>query len=1524
MVRLVFDWIGRTIEVVDQSSSSGTWPVKLYINGRNFASFEISQNGTAIVQAPTDGSFIQLGTYTVEYPTETFNYDLTYTRPKDDVLVTIDGFNSRITIKDNTPYQNVLSYTLSFYSSDGQSYSVNDTVFTLNPIFSGKQKVVIESIIKSTGANYEINDTISFTKEFWAYKLEAEVLFAEVENRLAEYNRLVALNNRQAIEYKKKSHLLNIFQDEYERAARAGDKVKAYRYLAEIYIELYGIEQDVFEIPVIELPQYDGHTHDNKIVLDGLTDVGGDLYYLGERVGLDESGRVKLTISDTLGYIGDKIGDGLEITNNQIDVSALGTLAKIKTVDGVGSGLDAEYLGGIKYDQFSLITHNHDDRYSLLGHTHDYEPAISKSKGYAYWDNGWLFKDESYALEGHTHDIYYTKDELATSGQAVVSWENIVGEPSNYSPVAHGATHISGGGDPIPIFSPTNSGLVPHPGAGDKRFLASTGEWEFLRDNLSDYLESGFDRENVQSIGDISFNESTREFTIQPQSGQSNFYFYSDGKYYEKTTSITVQIPNVSGLYLFYFDVDGILQASSYSETLIIDIVLKYAFVAYVYWNDTAGKAIIFGDERHGIRMDGETHLYLHKTFGSRYYSGMTPDITVGSSTLGALGISDGKFFDEDIEHNVSQQNTISILYLEGAGIWNKTSLGTSLSIPNGATIGYNLYSGGSWTQGVVNANEYMIMHVFCTNNVDDKYVLIQGQNKYSNKNAARSAMESEIRNLYTVGLPSVEYIPIASFILNGNGVVVADDAGNAYTDWRSVKTLVGGGVPINDHQQLVNRSALDSHPIDAITGLQDALDTKLDESEFSASNILSKLLTVDGHGSGLDADTIDGYHASDIVFQGVPTGQVDVGYVPFISRTNWDLYSTTIFCETTEGGVVSRYFIGADRLADGKHGMFWIAAKSDDNIILRLGNSFAKHEDPIVNALDVVLVSEESDATSSAELTGINTDVTMVNYSGYDPSYPAYLYGHKISTLINSRTAGFDGIVAEQKCLDIKYGHDSINASSSPTSTAAYGIFITPYAKKGTITNAYDIYLDAEQTGGTVTNGFSIYQANTKDNYFKGNIITEKQLISSIATGTSPLQVTSTTVVTNLNSDMLDGKHSTEFLNVVNTQYKIINDTYGLTLFPVATGEIPTSGWAREFKFKSGESGTYYGAIGVYGTEDNVNYTYLVANGSGNTSHSSLNTLRIYPTYPAWGTNKIWHAGNDGSGSGLNADLLDGYHSSSFALASHTHSNYTPYESNTQTIPANTGKWIRIATSVNTVYRSEGLFEVEYTVGGYHGRVSFRASSHYNNYDSVRIVKINGSHYKNGSIGVQTARVVFKNGVYSNEYAYVELYVKNYNTTSTMSVYTRMVDAIGWTLTTGNGSIPTGYTSKNLSLMLGYPIYSTDDTRSVVLTSSGVLSINAQYARNNVVSNIVQNTTINIYYIPDGYMGSILLYLNGTYTLSIGSVTNESGVAYSKYLIGNLSNLSAGYYLLTYRAIPDTSGNLKCFISISDKFTSI
>jgi hypothetical protein len=50
------------------------------------------------------------------------------------------------------------------------------------------------------------------------------------------------------------------------------------------------------------------------------------------------------------------------------------------------------------------------------------------------------------------------------------------------------------------------------------------------------------------------------------------------------------------------------------------------------------------------------------------------------------------------------------------------------------------------------------------------------------------------------------------------------------------------------------------NHIIGNVDGLQTALDAKLASSSYTASDVLTKIKTVDGSGSGLDADNLDGY----------------------------------------------------------------------------------------------------------------------------------------------------------------------------------------------------------------------------------------------------------------------------------------------------------------------------------------------------------------------------------------------------------------------------------------------------------------------------------------------------------------------------------------------------------------------------------------------------------------------------------------------------------------------------------------
>tara|TARA_B100001059_G_C17813587_1_gene573751 strand:+ start:937 stop:2277 length:1341 start_codon:yes stop_codon:yes gene_type:complete len=65
------------------------------------------------------------------------------------------------------------------------------------------------------------------------------------------------------------------------------------------------------------------------------------------------------------------------------------------------------------------------------------------------------------------------------------------------------------------------------------------------------------------------------------------------------------------------------------------------------------------------------------------------------------------------------------------------------------------------------------------------------------------------------------------------------------------------GGSNVSINAQVVNDSHL--HTLSTIAGLDTALAAKLDSTAYTASDVLSKIKTVDGAGSGLDADLLDG-----------------------------------------------------------------------------------------------------------------------------------------------------------------------------------------------------------------------------------------------------------------------------------------------------------------------------------------------------------------------------------------------------------------------------------------------------------------------------------------------------------------------------------------------------------------------------------------------------------------------------------------------------------------------------------------
>jgi len=166
------------------------------------------------------------------------------------------------------------------------------------------------------------------------------------------------------------------------------------------------------------------------------------------------------------------------------------------------------------------------------------------------------------------------------------------------------------------------------------------------------------------------------------------------------------------------------------------------------------------------------------------------------------------------------------------------------------------------------------------------------------------------------------------------------------------------------------------------------------------------------------------------------------------------------------------------------------------------------------------------------------------------------------------------------------------------------------------------------------------------------GSIRYSNQLSSTVATGTAPLDVTSTTLCINLNADLLDGQHGSYYLSRANhTGSQAISTVTGLQ---TALDAKPAgSGTANYFALWTGTNTLGAGTLqyngGNVGVGMNPGYQFDV-NGSIRYSNQLASSV-------ATGTAPL-DVTSTSLCVNLNADLLDGNHASAFALASHTHTS--------------------------------------------------------------------------------------------------------------------------------------------------------------------------------------------------------------------------------------------------------------------------
>jgi len=411
-------------------------------------------------------------------------------------------------------------------------------------------------------------------------------------------------------------------------------------------------------------------------------------------------------------------------------------------------------------------------------------------------------------------------------------------------------------------------------------------------------------------------------------------------------------------------------------------------------------------------------------------------------------------------------------------------------------------------------------------------------------------------------------------------------------------------------------RSGVDVTGNISVTGTVDGRDIASDGSKLdgiesgatadqTAAEILTLIKTVDGAGSGLDADTLD--------------------------------------------GISSASFLRSDA-NDSATGLYSFAAGGYSANVTYGGRSIQTQID--INSTSMrggVLVRNANDYRSET------ASASFMHYDAYSTSATSYAFrAAKGTTLADTFWVKGDGSAYFDNDVEVRNGELLVQTGGNNT----YGLI------KGYDNNNHFIGIRAgvaNQSGLSVTavnkTSFVEYAQNNDSTgwYWLSSHINYGEIMR--LTRTAGLQVLGNKVWhagndgsgSGLDADTLDGISSASFLR---------SDTSD-----TMSGGLTISNSEPQIVLNESDVSTA-GRIVVSGS-----YLWFQAGGTGQGAATSSGNIRITGyngadlnslTVRSGGAyNTIWHAGNDGSGSGLDADTLDGLQASSF-LRSDTASEIT------------------------------------------------------------------------------------------------------------------------------------------------------------------------------------------------------------------------------------------------------------------------
>jgi uncharacterized delta-60 repeat protein len=603
----------------------------------------------------------------------------------------------------------------------------------------------------------------------------------------------------------------------------------------------------------------------------------------------------------------------------------------------------------------------------------------------------------------------------------------------------------------------------------------------------------------------LEFDDVSREFLISPVG--ASFDVYIKGNKYTKIEE-SIIISDDPGNHYIYYDDSGAL-----SETAIFDPSLfeNNAFVSIIYWNTNTSTHSYFADERHGLVMDGATHGYLHTVFGARYISGLAlqnfePDGT-GDSGIEAQFEGDlGSIRDEDILISLDASSFMPVLFREGSQ-WRKKTADAFPVIYNGTAgytgtrLAFNEFTGGAWQLTEVTDGDFVLCHVFATNDYENPYVALLGVNQYPNIPAARAAAETEISSLS--GLPFAEFVAVGTVIFQTSSAYTNDPkarvrsaaAGEIYVDFRGEQLYTPSGVATS-HSLLSNLSS-DDHPQyvkkagDTMTGtlggvaptLPEHLTTKqyVDDAISGGGTPPYVLKTGDVMSGTLAVEDVDN-------FTSYSTTQVQLA-------SNLNDHNVTINKEQSQlSGTYGDFYKAVTLYQNG------LSVAKDDNV---LGTLYRTEVVPG----KIVVISD--DFPSSVPMPTVPGELTT---KAYVDAAIVTATGNLVTSIADSKTNELLATLDLEKSYDISY---EINRSVPQTNATSFNYAVTgqlpSYEAFRNISNDTITFILRQPDGKYIIGGsFTTYKTQLAKNY----------LIRLNADGSEDLQFTA-------NAVLVDGYYS-------------------------------------------------------------------------------------------------------------------------------------------------------------------------------------------------------------------------------------------------------------------------------------------------------------------------------------------------------------------------------------------------------------